>query len=146
MSVINSAVSGVINSTGCTTGPLGSAYPPSNSTGMLNNYWYSNNFIQTTSEVIVKNNIGEELVRINDDGTVEWKNGIKIDEAAESFSKSLTLGMELVSGINYKTKQAIRDIVFSELIGIAKEKGTLDATELTYMLQTAKIMDKLRHI
>ena len=87
---------------------------------------------------------GTEIVRIEKDGTVIWKSGIYIDEAAVALGKSLSLGAEMAIGITNIVKQKMRDAVFEEMISLVKEKGTLDEVDLTYLWQAAKIMDKLR--
>ena len=84
-----------------------------------------------------------EIVRLNKDGTITWANGINIDEAAESFGKVVALGAEMRSGITAGTKRRMRDSVFADLIKIAKEKGSLTADDLQFILDGAKIMEKL---
>ena len=98
-----------------------------------------NNIVFTTSS-------NKEIVRITDKGEVVWANGIQIDEAAEAFGKALTIGVEQRAGITERVKCAIRDKVFNELIEIAKDKGTLTAEDLTYLLEASKIMEKLKGI
>jgi ribosomal protein S11 len=87
---------------------------------------------------------GNEIVRLERDGTVIWGNGIKVDSAAEAFSKSISLGAEIKSGITQCVKQKMRDSVFDDLINIAKEKGSLTAEDLTYLLEASKIVEKLK--
>jgi hypothetical protein len=86
----------------------------------------------------------QEIVRLNLDGSVTWPNGIEIDEAAEAFGKSLQLGAEMRAGINKSVKLKMRDSVFEDLISIAKEKGSLTAEDLTYLLEASKIVEKLK--
>jgi hypothetical protein len=81
---------------------------------------------------------------LNLDGSVTWPNGIEIDEAAEAFGKSLQLGAEMRAGINKSVKLKMRDSVFEDLISIAKEKGSLTAEDLTYLLEASKIVEKLK--
>ena len=97
-----------------------------------------------SSCISVKNANNQEIVRLNKDGSITWDNGIDIDAAADAFSKSLQLGAERSAGITHGVKQRMRDIVFEELIQLARIKGTLDVTELTYIHSAAKIMDKLK--
>jgi hypothetical protein len=85
-----------------------------------------------------------EIVRLNIDGSVTWNNEINIDEAAEAFGKALGIGAELAVGINKRVKTNMRDSVFEDLINIAKEKGSLTAEDLTYLLQASKIMENLK--
>ena len=114
-------------------------------------YWMpmsSNTTTNTTSVVntaiISLSNSSTEIVRLNKDGTVTWANGINIDEAAEAFSRSISVGAELCAGITNTVKQNMRNIVFEEIIDIARTKGSLTADDLTYLLQSAKIVDKLK--
>lgn len=87
-----------------------------------------------------------EIVRLNNDGTVTWANGIDVDEAASAFARSLSQGGELAAGITYAVKQRMRDKVFEEMIEMAKDKGSITADDLTYLHQAAKIMDKLKGV
>jgi len=94
--------------------------------------------------IIQFNNNGKEIVKLKSDGTVEWTNGIEIDEAAEAFAKTLALGAEMSAGITKKVKLEMRDSVFEDLIAIAKERGSLTAEDLTFLLQGSKIVEKLK--
>ncbi|MFI5405740.1 MAG: hypothetical protein ACHQ1D_04420 [Nitrososphaerales archaeon] len=94
--------------------------------------------------IIQFNNNGKEIVKLRNDGTVEWTNGIQIDEAAEAFAKTLALGAEMSAGITKKVKLEMRDSVFEDLIAIAKERGSLTAEDLTFLLQGSKIVEKLK--
>ena len=87
---------------------------------------------------------GKLIVTLNNDGSVTWAQGIEIDEAADAFARSLTLSSEQVSGISKSVKARMRDTIFEELIDIAKEKGSLNSDDLTYLLKAAKIMEKLK--
>jgi hypothetical protein len=86
----------------------------------------------------------QPIVTLYSDGAVIWTDSIKIDEAAESFARSLYLGAELKSGIIETSKRKMRDSVFEDLISIAREKGSLTAEDLTYMLAASKIVEKLK--
>jgi hypothetical protein len=88
--------------------------------------------------------LGKEIVRILEDGTVKWADGIKIDEAAKALSESLVLGYELSAKITYSIKQRMRDSVFEEMISMAEEKGSITAEDLTFLWRAAKIIDKLK--
>ncbi len=90
------------------------------------------------------NGAGSEIVRLNKDGTVTWAEDINVDEAAESFSKAISLGVEMQIGITQSVKLRMRDSVFEDLIEIAKEKGSLTADDLTYLLKASKIIEKLK--
>jgi len=94
--------------------------------------------------IIQFNNNGKEIVKLRNDGTVEWTNGIQIDEAAEAFARTLAMGAEMSAGITKKVKLEMRDSVFNDLIAIAKEKGSLTAEDLTFLLQGSKIVEKLK--
>jgi hypothetical protein len=94
--------------------------------------------------IIQFNNNGKEIVKLKSDGTVEWTNGIEIDEAAEAFAKTLSMGAEMSAGITKKVKLEMRDSVFEDLIAIAKERGSLTAEDLTFLLQGSKIVEKLK--
>jgi hypothetical protein len=88
--------------------------------------------------------VGKEIVRILEDGTVKWADGIKIDEAAKALSESFVLGYELSAKITYSIKQRMRDSVFEEMISMAEEKGSITAEDLTFLWRAAKIIDKLK--
>ena len=96
------------------------------------------------TNIISFSNAGGEVVRLNVDGSVTWKNGIDVDEAAEAFGKAMRLSSELQSGITKKVKAEMRDKVFEEIIEIAKTNGSLTVDELTFMYESSKIMEKLR--
>ena len=85
-----------------------------------------------------------EIVRLNEDGTVVWGDGIKVDEAVEAFGEVLKLNLENNSGLTHAVKQRMRDTVFEEIISMARDKGSLTVDDLTYLHQAAKIMDKLK--
>ena len=87
---------------------------------------------------------GKEIVRINMDGSVTWADGIKIDEAAEAMSKSMSNAVELQAGITKAVKLRMRDSVFEDIIEIARQKGSLTADDLTYLLEASKIVEKLK--
>jgi hypothetical protein len=101
---------------------------------------------QPPANIISISSNTKEIVRITRDGEVVWADGYEINEAAEAFGKSIQMGAEMTAGIRANTKQQIRDAVFAELIDMAEKKGTLTAEDLTFMWQSAKIMDKLKGI
>lgn len=98
----------------------------------------------TSPNIIVFANSGKEIVKLTKDGEVEWPSGIRVDEASKAFAKSLILSSELASGITSRVKTNMRDSVFNDLISIAKEKGSLTADDLTYLLEASKIVEKLK--
>ena len=102
------------------------------------------NLHNATSVVSFYNQSNTEIVRLNRDGTITWGNGINIDEAADAFGRAISLGSELQSGITQGVKHRMRDSVFADLIEIAKEKGSLTADDLTYLLEASKIIEKLK--
>jgi hypothetical protein len=99
-----------------------------------------------SSILIIRNaTTDQEIVRLDNTGKVIWANdNIDINGAASALSKALNLSAEKSAGITYAVKQRMRDVVFEEVISIAKEKGTLTPDDLTYMHQSAKIIDKLK--
>ena len=102
------------------------------------------NLHNSTSVVTFYNQSNTEIVRLNRDGTITWGNGIDVNEAAEAFARSISLGGEMQSGITWGVKHRMRDSVFADLIEIAKEKGSLTADDLTYLLEASKIVEKLK--
>lgn len=102
------------------------------------------NLHNSTSVVTFYNQSNTEIVRLNRDGTITWGNGIDVNEAAEAFARSISLGGEMQSGITQGVKHRMRDSVFADLIEIAKEKGSLTADDLTYLLEASKIVEKLK--
>lgn len=87
---------------------------------------------------------GQEIVKMDSEGVVTWANGIDVNEAAEAFGRSLSLGAEFKAGLTERVKRNMRDSVFEDIITIAKEKGSLTAEDLTFLLQSSKIMEKLK--
>lgn len=86
----------------------------------------------------------KEIVRMNIDGTITWADGYQIDEAAEAFARAMSLGSEFAAGVTRRVKSDMRDSVFADIIEIAKEKGSLTAEDLTYLLRASKIVEKLK--
>lgn len=129
--------------------PTGTVYVTSptttnwNSTIFANTgYTISNNPGASIISLHGENN--KEIVRLNKDGSVTWSEEIKIDEAAESFARAISLSAELKAGISHSVKLKMRDTVFEELINIAKTRGALSADDLTYLLEASKIIEKLK--
>lgn len=120
----------------------------SNNLGIGGNF--AGQFINTPQSNIITIQGGtKEIVRITNKGEVEWPNGCDdatIDEASKALASSLRLGTEIAAGVRANVKQKIRDAVFEEVIDIAKQKGALTAEDLTYLWQSAKIVDKLKGI
>lgn len=102
--------------------------------------WVGSNNLNIVS---LYNYVGKKLLEVDNTGVVTWASDINIDEAAEAFSKSLNLGIEIKSGISKSVKERMRDSIFTDLIGIAKDKGNLTADDLTYLLQASKIIERL---
>ncbi len=96
------------------------------------------------THLITLSNAGKEIVKLLPDGSVVWNDEIKVNEAAEAFSRSLSMGSEIAAGISKKAKSRIRDSIFEDIISIAKDKGSLTAEDLTYLLEASKIMEKLK--
>lgn len=114
--------------------------------------WISNTnfspYIQTqpTHIISVKSSAGQPVVTLNQDGTVTWAAGVEVNEAAEMFSQMLTLSVESKASITARVKRDIRDQVFEEIIEISKLSGSLTTDELTYMLESSKIIEKLKNV
>lgn len=87
---------------------------------------------------------GKPVMVMDHEGNITFNIDTNVPEAAEIFVSSIYLSTEAKAGITLKTKQKIRDAVFNDIIEIAKRKGTLDAEELTSMLEASKIMEKLK--
>lgn len=121
---------------------LAGQYYISNGAGNVSAAWSQPSY--NTIPLAVSDGKGNEIVRLETDGTVVWSKGIDVDAATEAFSKSLRFGAELVAGITYGAKQRMRDVVFEEIISMAQEKGSITAEELTYLHKAAKIIDKLK--
>ena len=102
------------------------------------------NPFNSTATVFTLSSQGKELVRLNKDGSVTWSKEIDVDEAAAAFARSINLGAEMMAGITQGVKHRMRDSVFNDLIEIAREKGSLSADDLTYLLSAAKIVEKLK--
>lgn len=114
-------------------------------TGYASSFTTGANFHNSGPVVLtLYNNSHCEIVRLDTDGTITWANGINVDEAAEAFSRVISLSAEIKSGITQGVKHRIRDSVFADLINIAKEKGSLTADDLTYFLEASKIVEKLK--
>lgn len=129
------------------TGVIGNitAANPSFGTIYSTGYGYASMGVSQQSSVIaIRGTTGDEIVRLNKDGSVTWSDEIAIDAAAEAFSKTLTLGAELAAGITQSVKYKMRDSVFEDIINIAREKGSLTADDLTYLLEASKIVEKLK--
>lgn len=107
------------------------------------NYTLNSNTV-AQKDLITLHSGGKEIVKLTKDGKVEWAGDINIDEAAESFSKAITVGAEISAGITQRVKSKMRDSIFDDLINIAKDKGSLTAEDLTYLLQASKMMEKLK--
>jgi hypothetical protein len=87
---------------------------------------------------------GRELVRLTATGKVEWAKDIDVDSAAEAFARTLILGSEVAVGIKTAAKLRIRDSIFEDIINIAKVRGPLSVDDLTFMLESSKIVEKLK--
>ena len=85
-----------------------------------------------------------EIVRLNCDGTVSWSNGIDIDAAASALGSALTLSAENQAGITDRVRRDIRNDVYTDLINVATKKGPISAEELTYLLESSKMYEKLK--
>jgi hypothetical protein len=87
---------------------------------------------------------GSKLLEVTPMGEVVWDGEMDLNEGAEAFSKIVNLGVEVKAGLTQKVKCNIRDAIFNEIIEIAKIKGSLTVEELTLILESTKIMEKLK--
>lgn len=95
--------------------------------------------------IILYGTNNDEILRLNNDGKVVWKDEkINEDAAAKAFSMALRLGADISVGLTEAVKREMRDVVFNEIIEIAKEDGPLSANQLQYLHRSAKIIDKLK--
>jgi len=85
-----------------------------------------------------------EIVRLNNDGTVSWANGINVDAAAEAFSQSIILSTEMKANITQKVKEELKIDIIKELCAFIKENDINNKDELIYYLESAIIMDTLK--
>jgi hypothetical protein len=121
-----------------------SSYVTTGQSASSSSYTVGSNLHNMSSIITFNKAGGAEVVRLNSDGTIKWANGIEIDEAAKAFARSVQLGAEMSAGITKGAKLRMRDSVFADLINIAKEKGSLTADDLTYLLEASKIVEKLK--
>jgi hypothetical protein len=114
--------------------------------GYINPSTYNGSFNISKSDIVrFSNSAGKEIVRLTQEGKVIWADPeMNEDEAAQAFTRSLEVSAELKAGITKAVMVRIRDSVFEEIINIAKQKGTLTADDLTYLLEASKIMEKLK--
>lgn len=89
-------------------------------------------------------NAGECIVSMDKNGVVSWHDDIKLDEAAEAFTKALHYSAEVKAGITQQVKYSIRDQVFGELIAMAQKTGSLTVADLEQILEASKIIEKLK--
>lgn len=136
------ATTGNIATIGGTSGAIGGA-----TGGAMVGTTNANTFIfnpMPNNLVTVWSSSNKEIVRLNADGSVTWNSEIDVDAAAEAFGRALTMGAELSAGITKRVKLKMRDSIFEDIISIAKEKGSLTADDLTYLLEASKIVEKLK--
>lgn len=101
---------------------------------------------QPPNVISIRGPNNKAIVTIENDGSVTWAGDINIDEAAEAFGRALSLSVEMRAGITSAIKSRIRDSVFEDLISIARDKGSLTAEDLTYLLRSSKIIENLKGI
>lgn len=107
--------------------------------------WTSIVYATSTADILsINDSKGVTLVKMKHDGTVEWPNGVQVDEAATSFATTLTRSALNKVGITENVMKSMRDSVFNDLIDVATQKGPLSADDLTYLLSASKIMEKLK--
>ncbi len=109
-----------------------------------NTFSVTYNFPQTDI-LKLQNTSGKEIVKLTHEGRVIWADlEMNEDEAAQAFSRSMQYSAELKAGITKAVKTKMRDTVFEEIISIAKQKGSLNVDDLTYLLEASKIIEKLK--
>lgn len=87
----------------------------------------------------------KSIVSIKMDGSVIWAEDAIIDDAADKFSTMISLGIEKAAGITNKVRNDIRDVIFEEIIEIAKTSSTgITADEIQRLYEATKIMEKLK--
>jgi hypothetical protein len=103
-------------------------------------------FNTATADIIRLHDLtGKEIVKLTQTGEVIWADpGMNENEAAQAFSRSLEYSGELKAGVSKSVKSRMRDTVFEEIIKIAKQKGSLTADDLTYLLEASKIIERLK--
>ena len=145
---ITVAAGGAVGGGNYGTGIVGNITAANPSFGIIysTGYGYASMGVAQQSSVISLRggSTNGEIVRLNKDGSVTWSDEIAVDAAAEAFAKTLTLGAELAAGITQSVKYQMRDSVFEDIISIAREKGSLTADDLTYLLEASKIVEKLK--
>jgi hypothetical protein len=145
---ITVAAGGAVGSGQYGTGVVGNITAANLSSGTVysTGYGYASMGVAQQSSVISVRGgpTNDEIVRLNRDGSVTWAQEINIDEAAKAFAQSISVGAELAAGITQTVKYKMRDSVFEDIINIAREKGSLTADDLTYLLEASKIVEKLK--
>jgi hypothetical protein len=121
---------------------LGAIYPGYVTTNYQSSY--NTRMVSEKDHIKFINSAGVEIVRLNNNGSVVWANGIVPDEAIDSFRSSLEIAAEQKVGIHMGTKHRMRDSVFKDLIEVARDKGPLSAEDLTYLLEASKIVERLK--
>lgn len=99
------------------------------------------------SDIVISflDNNGNSVVSLYVDGTVKWAKGEEnLTEAQRSFASMLTLTLEQKALVTQGMKLKTRDQVFEEVIRMARERGPLSADDLTFMLESSKIIEKLK--
>lgn len=98
----------------------------------------------STTVITFFDNNGKWIVKLDQSGHVTWANGENITEAQQAFATMLVLGIEQKAGVKQSMKINVRNQVFEEVIRMAKERGPLSADDLTFMLESSKIIEKLK--
>ena len=135
----------IVNANGAIVGNGGTPYVynvSSINSGLVNTGFVGNNYSYDVISFRGKDN--KEVVSVKSDGTVVWADGIQINEAAEAFSRSMTLGSEMCAKITSRVRREIKDVIFDELHKLALEKGSITAEDIKYFHQCTKLMDKLK--
>ena len=153
---VNTTVYGPIPQANMGPGSVGYPHVGAQGSGGISNGIITSNYVtsamnsitmlQPPNVISIKGLNNKDIVTIENDGTVTWAGDIDVDEAAEAFGRVLSLSTEMRSGITSGVKSRIRDSVFEDLISIARDKGSLTAEDLTYLLRSSKIIENLKGI
>lgn len=124
----------------------GTAWNTAAGTAYINPTTYNVTFTIPPVDILKLQTItGKDIVRVTQDGEVIWADPeMNENEAAQALTRSMQQSAELKAGITKTVKSKMRDTVFEEIINIAKQKGSLTADDLTYLLEASKIIEKLK--
>jgi hypothetical protein len=139
-------VTGSVLTTGASYGTWNIVGSGAGGAAYINPNTYSISYGAPPTDIMkLQNFTGKEIVKLTQEGKVIWTDPeMNEDEAAQAFGRSMQYSAELKAGITKTVKSQMRDTVFEEIINIAKQKGSLTADDLTYLLEASKIIEKLK--